>query len=208
MELITKVVRLSSNWFIIEFDLMKKLDNKIALLTGASSGIGAVIAKALSSEGVEIVGVARSETGLNNTKTHIEAAGGKFHSISFDVSDTSSLSQLKSEVENLIGNIYILVNNAGIEEYNYFQNYTLEYIQKITSVNLIAPMEITRQYLPELIQNGGHIVNICSLAAKKGESCQWFFRRLEGKTGKEEPERGRHRGHPRGSPSVTCGATH
>jgi len=170
MELIPKVIRLSSNWFIIEFDLMKKLDNKIALLTGASSGIGAVIAKALSSEGVEIVGVARSETGLNNTKTDIEAAGGKFHSISFDVSDTSNLSQLKSEVKNLVGKIDILVNNAGIEEYNYFQNYTLEYIQKITSVNLIAPMEITRQYLPELIQNGGHIVNICSLAAKKGES--------------------------------------
>ena len=73
MELIIKVIRLSSNWFIIEFDLMKKLDNKIALLTGASSGIGAVIAKALSSEGVEILGVARSETGLNNTKTDIEA---------------------------------------------------------------------------------------------------------------------------------------
>ena len=91
MELIPKVIRLSSNWFIIEFDLMKKLDNKIALLTGASSGIGAVIAKALSSEGVEIVGVARSEVGLNNTKTDIEAAGGKFHSISFDVSDTSNL---------------------------------------------------------------------------------------------------------------------
>ena len=149
---------------------MKNLNNKIALLTGASSGIGAVIAKTLANEGVEIVGVARSEEGLNKTKKDIEASGGKFHSISFDVSETSNLSQLKSEVESLVGKIDILVNNAGIEEYNYFQNYTLEYIQKITSVNLIAPMEITRQYLPELIQNGGHIVNICSLAAKKGES--------------------------------------
>ena len=170
MELITKVIRLSTNWLIIEFDLMKNLNNKIALLTGASSGIGAVIAKTLANEGVEIVGVARSEEGLNKTKKDIEASGGKFHSISFDVSETSNLSQLKSEVESLVGKIDILVNNAGIEEYNYFQNYTLEYIQKITSVNLIAPMEITRQYLPELIQNGGHIVNICSLAAKKGES--------------------------------------
>ena len=149
---------------------MKKLDNKIALLTGASSGIGAVIAKTLADEGVKVVGVARSEDGLDKTRKDIEASGGKFHSISFDVSETSNLSLLKSKVKSIVGKIDILVNNAGIEEYNYFQNYTLEYIEKITSVNLIAPMEITRQYLPELMENGGHIVNICSLAAKKGES--------------------------------------
>ena len=107
---------------------MKKLENRVALLTGASSGIGAVIAKSLSNEGVEIIGIARSDEGLKKTKIDIEANGGKFHSISFDVSDISNLSQLKTKVENLIGKIDILINNAGIEEYNYFHNYTLEYI--------------------------------------------------------------------------------
>ena len=170
MELISKVIRLSDIWYIIKFDLMKKLKNRVALITGASSGIGAIISQSLSNEGVEIVGVARSKVGLNKTKIDIEAKGGKFHSILFDVSDISNLSELKSKVENLVGNIDILINNAGIEEYNYFQNYTLEYVQKITSVNLVAPMEITRQFLPQLIKNSGHIVNICSLAAKKGES--------------------------------------
>ena len=149
---------------------MKKLKNRVALITGASSGIGAIISQSLSNEGIEIVGVARSKVGLNKTKIDIEAKGGKFHSILFDVSDISNLSELKSKVENLVGEIDILINNAGIEEYNYFQNYTLEYVQKITSVNLVAPMEITRQFLPQLIKNSGHIVNICSLAAKKGES--------------------------------------
>ena len=149
---------------------MNKLENKIALLTGASSGIGAVIAKSLSNQGVEIVGVARSETGLQKTKIDTESNGGKFHSVSFDISDLSNLSELKTKVKDLIGTIDILINNAGIEEYNYFSNYTLEYIQKITSVNLVAPMEITRLFLPELQENKGHIVNICSLAAKKGES--------------------------------------
>ena len=109
---------------------MKKLENKVALLTGASSGIGAVIAKSLSSEGVEIIGIARSETGLQKTKMDIESNGGKFHSISFDITDPSNLSELKTRVEDLVGNIDILINNAGIEEYNYFPNYTLEYIQK------------------------------------------------------------------------------
>ena len=170
MELISKVIRLSDIWYIIKFDLMKKLKNRVALITGASSGIGAIISQSLSNEGIEIVGVARSKVGLNKTKIDIEAKGGKFHSILFDVSDISNLSELKSKVENLVGKIDILINNAGIEEYNYFQNYTLEYVQKITSVNLVAPMEITRQFLPQLIKNSGHIVNICSLAAKKGES--------------------------------------
>ena len=170
MELISKVIRLSDIWYIIKFDLMKKLKNRVALITGASSGIGAIISQSLSNEGIEIVGVARSKVGLNKTKIDIEAKGGKFHSILFDVSDISNLSELKSKVENLVGEIDILINNAGIEEYNYFQNYTLEYVQKITSVNLVAPMEITRQFLPQLIKNSGHIVNICSLAAKKGES--------------------------------------
>ena len=62
---------------------MKKLQKKIALLTGASSGIGVVLANSLSNEGVEIIGVARSEDGLNKTKMDIEAKGGKFHSLSF-----------------------------------------------------------------------------------------------------------------------------
>ena len=93
---------------------MKIIKNKIALLTGASSGLGAVIAKALSFEGVEIVGVARSEEGLQKTKIEIENNGGKFHSVSFDLSDLSNILELKNKVESIIGKIDILINNAGI----------------------------------------------------------------------------------------------
>ncbi len=149
---------------------MKDLNNKVALLTGASSGIGAVIANLLAQENVTVVGVARSKSGLNNTKSIIENLGGEFHGIPFDISQTSKLSELKVQVANAIGEVDILINNAGIEEYNYFQDYDLEYIEKITTVNLIAGMELTRQFLPQMLDRGGHIVNICSLSAKKGES--------------------------------------
>ena len=110
---------------------MKKLKNRVALITGASSGIGAIISQSLSNEGIESVGVARSKGGLNKTKIDIEAKGGKFHSILFDVSDISNLSELKSKVENLVGKIDILINNAGIEEYNYFQNYTFDLVLQL-----------------------------------------------------------------------------
>ena len=110
---------------------MKDLNNKVALLTGASSGIGAVIANLLAQENVTVVGVARSKSGLNNTKGIIENLGGEFHGIAFDISQTSKLSELKVQVANAIGEVDILINNAGIEEYNYFQDYDLEYIEKL-----------------------------------------------------------------------------
>ena len=149
---------------------MKDLNNKVALLTGASSGIGAVTANLLTQNGVTVIGVARSKSGLNNTKSIIENHGGEFHCIPFDISQTSKLSELKDQVINIVEDVDILINNAGIEEYNYLQDYDLEFIEKITKVNLIAGMELTRQFLPQMLDRGGHIVNICSLAAKKGES--------------------------------------
>ena len=68
MELITKVIRLSTNWLIIEFDLMKNLNNKIALLTGASSGIGAAISQKIARRGYYVVMASRNIEKLNSLK--------------------------------------------------------------------------------------------------------------------------------------------
>ena len=98
---------------------MKDLNNKVALLTGASSGIGAVLANQLAQENVTVVCVARSKNGLNNTKSIIENLGGKFHGIAFDISQLSKLSELKVQIANTIGKVDILINNAGIEAVSY-----------------------------------------------------------------------------------------
>ncbi len=144
------------------------LNNKTVLLTGASRGIGTYIAKTLAEEGAKIIGVARSEDGLNETKAEVEKDGGTFESLPFNINRINDLSTLVDEAKALKGSIDILVNNAGIECYSEYQDYSADDVSDVLNINLHAPMELTRLLLPEMLENGGHIVTIASLAGKKG----------------------------------------
>ncbi len=145
-----------------------KLNNKTVLLTGASRGIGTYIAKTLAEEEAKIIGVARSEDGLNETKAEVEKDGGTFESLPFNLNRINDLTTLVDEAKALKGSIDILVNNAGIECYSEYQDYLADDVNDVLNINLHAPMELTRLLLPEMLENGGHIVTIASLAGKKG----------------------------------------
>lgn len=145
-----------------------KLNNKTVLLTGASRGIGAFIAKTLSREGADVIGVARSEEGLNNTKAEVKLDGGTFHSFPFDLNKINELPKLVDQANAINGNIDILVNNAGIERYSEYQDYSADDVKDVIKLNLHVPMEITRLLLPSMLKRGGHIVSVASLAGKKG----------------------------------------
>lgn len=148
---------------------MTTLAGKTVLLTGASRGIGVYIARALVAEQATVVGVSRSSAGLEQVSAEIAAVGGKFIGIPFDISQVQELSVLLEKVDQRVGSVDVLVNNAGIEIYQAFQNYTLEQLQSVIATNLLAAMELTRLLLPEMLaRQSGHIVNIASLAAKKG----------------------------------------
>lgn len=148
---------------------MSELTGKTVLLTGASRGIGASIAVALAQEGAIVIGVSRSQEGLARVQRKIEAEGGKMISIPADISQTDRLSALVDHISQVVGPVDILVNNAAIEIYRAFQNYSLDEIQRILSTNLLAAIELSRLLLPSMLaRQEGHIVNIASLAAKKG----------------------------------------
>ncbi len=148
---------------------MTYLKDKTVLLTGASGGLGLYIARSLAKEQATIVGVSRSKLGLDKVCGQIKSIGGKWISIPFDITNTTELYTLITQIHKVAGQVDILINNAGIEIYRNFVDYSLEEMQSVMSTNLLAAMEITRLLLPSMLERrSGHIVNIASVAGKKG----------------------------------------
>ncbi|MBW4675498.1 MAG: SDR family NAD(P)-dependent oxidoreductase [Desmonostoc geniculatum HA4340-LM1] len=148
---------------------MTNLAGKTVLLTGASRGLGVYIARALAREQATVVCVSRLKSGLDITCAQIRALGGKGISIPFDIKNVTELSTLKQHINKIVGPVDIIINNAGIEIYGDFVDYSLEDLQSILTINLLAAAELTRLFLPSMLERRtGHIVNIASLAGKKG----------------------------------------
>jgi short-subunit dehydrogenase len=147
---------------------MKNIQGKTVLLTGASGGIGSAIAHSLAREKVKIIALARSPSQLNILAPEIQALGAEIQTISWDISDITSLKALIDRIDRDVGTIDILINNAGIEIYRAFSDYNTTELQAIFNTNLLSSMELTRLLLPKMLQRkSGHIVNIASLAGKK-----------------------------------------
>lgn len=148
---------------------MTELKEKTVLITGASRGIGSFIAKECARRGARVVGVARDRTKLATLQSRLSASGTKCFVFAWDLSMLETLPALIEQIEQTAGTIDVLINNAGIERYRAFQDYSLTDLQDVISVNLLAAMELSRLLLPGmLLRKSGHIVNLASTAAKKG----------------------------------------
>lgn len=150
---------------------MTNIVGKTVILTGASRGIGVFIAHELAKKQATVICVSRSQEALHKVCAEINDLGGKGIGIPFDISKVERLPELMYEIKQLTGSFHadILINNAGIEIYRAFQNYSLKDIQLVLSVNLLGAIELTRLVLPNMLKQGnGHIVNIASLAGKSG----------------------------------------
>ncbi len=148
---------------------MKELRGSNAILTGASRGLGVLIAHALADAGVNLALAARSAEGLERVRAEVAAKGVKAVAIATDVADQSQLEALVQRAETELGPTDILVNNAGIETTYAFESHPLEEITHLINVNLTAPLLLTRLVLPGMLDRGrGHIVQMASLAGKAG----------------------------------------
>lgn len=147
---------------------MTKLDGKIALVTGASSGIGAATATSLAEAGA-IVGIAARRTGkLDQLKATIEAAGGQALVLEMDVVDPASIEAGVAKLVDTYGAIDILVNNAGLMPISDIDQFKVDEWHRMVDVNVKGLLNATAAVLPQMIrQRSGHIFNMSSIAGRK-----------------------------------------
>lgn len=144
-----------------------RIRDAVAVVTGASSGIGRAISLALAREGATVFVAARRLDRLKALAREIERFGGAATPIRCDVSQAESLEALAAEVEKAHGRCDVLVNNAGVPGGGSFESLSRENIEKVARVNLLSVFEGTRVFLPMMLRQGrGHIVNIASLAGR------------------------------------------
>lgn len=144
-----------------------KLDDRIALITGASRGIGRSVALAYARMGADVVLVARSQNALEDVATEIERMGRRSLAVSCDVSSCEEIKNLAEKVDKTFGRLDILVNNAGISKRSKFLDYDDEIWFDVIRVNLYGVYLCTKAFLP-MIENvgSGRIINIASVAGK------------------------------------------
>ncbi|MRS03319.1 SDR family NAD(P)-dependent oxidoreductase, partial [bacterium] len=126
--------------------------NGTALITGASSGIGAATARYLAGHGLRVILVARREEKLLEVQNEITQAGGKAKVIQADLSVGSERECVYQEVLDNYGVPDVLINNAGFGWYGYFSDMPLEVCKAMIDVDLMATVHLTRLFLPEMLK--------------------------------------------------------
>ena len=141
----------------------------VALVTGASRGIGPYIARSLAEMGYSLVLTARSTSELDSLADELRARGTATLAVQADLTDAEDLAALAVAAERELGGVDVLVNNAGGDPQREFDAMSWTQNQAILELNIIAPMRLTHLLLPGMLERGrGHVVNVSSIAGRVG----------------------------------------
>jgi meso-butanediol dehydrogenase/(S,S)-butanediol dehydrogenase/diacetyl reductase len=144
---------------------MTSLSGKVALITGASSGMGAAVAQLFAERGATVFGIARDSERMATVFENVP--GGTYSSV--DISDPAACRQAVADCVAKFGRLDVLANVAGFHQMRHTLTMTDEEWDRDLAVNLHGPFQLCRAALPHLLESGGNIVNVASIAGVEGE---------------------------------------
>ncbi len=148
---------------------MEDLQGRTALVTGASGGLGAHLARRLAREGMHVALTARGADALSDLAQELGGLGVRTAALPADLSDLDQIDPLLERAQDALGPIDLLLNNAGMELASAFTALTREELTGMVNLNLTAPLLLTHRVLPGMLARGrGHVVFISSLGGKVG----------------------------------------
>jgi 3-oxoacyl-[acyl-carrier protein] reductase len=146
--------------------MSQKLQGKVAVVTGASKGIGAAIAEQLADEGAAVVvNYASSKLGADRVVAQIKGKGGRAVAVQADVSRPADIQRLFAEAKKAFGRVDVLVNNAGVYEFAPLENVTPDHFHKMFDLNVLGLILASQEAVKQFGPAGGSIINISSVAA-------------------------------------------
>jgi 3-oxoacyl-[acyl-carrier protein] reductase len=146
---------------------MGKLEGKVAIVTGASKGIGASIAQHLAAESAAVaVNYASSKEGAERVVSEITGKGGRAIAVQADVTRQSDVERLVAETIRAFGRLDIVVNNAGAYDFAPLQDITEAHVRRLFDLNVLAPLLTTKAAVEHFV-SGGSVVNISSIVGQK-----------------------------------------
>jgi NADP-dependent 3-hydroxy acid dehydrogenase YdfG len=147
--------------------MAQRLDGKVAIITGASSGIGEATALALAAEGAKVVLAARRVERLEQLEKQITSGGGQALSISTDVAEEAQVNEMVQQAKEHFGSVDILVNNAGVMLTGPVEGANTSDWRRMIDIDLLGLMYATHAVIPVMkAQGSGHVVNIASVSGR------------------------------------------
>ncbi|MFR2527094.1 MAG: elongation factor P 5-aminopentanone reductase [Clostridium paraputrificum] len=160
---------------------MSKLLGKVAIITGASRGIGRAIAIELGKEGASVViNYSKDEEGAKETLEALRELGVVAYAIKRDVSSFEGAEEIINKTLEHFGKVDIVVNNAARSTLGLFMDATREDIEGLISTNLLGAMYLTKLAIPHMLGKGGAVLNISSMWGEVGASCEVLYSTSKG----------------------------